>query len=83
MMGWIIPRSLIELVNSSKLTSSNFFLGWYLFLTSELIETFFLSLIFSLSPIKDDNPLPNPFFDLNGLIMLHSPLVYLGLKIPL
>jgi hypothetical protein len=27
MMGWIIPRSLIELVNSSKLTSSNFFLG--------------------------------------------------------
>ena len=28
--------------------------------------TFFLSSIFSLSPIKEDNPLPSPFFDLNG-----------------
>ena len=47
------------------------------------IETFFLSSIFSLSPINEDNPLPSPFFDLNGLIMPHSPLVYLDLKIPL
>ena len=50
-------------------------------LFAALIETFFLLSILSLSPIKEDNPLPSPFFDLNGLIMLHSPLVYLGLKI--
>ena len=78
-----MPLSLIEFVNSSKLNSSNFFLGWYLFLTNELIETFFLSSILSLSPIKEDSPLPSPFFDLNGFIMLHSLLVYLDLKIPL
>ena len=33
--------------------------------------------------ISDDNPLPKPFFDLNGFIMQHSHICYLGLKIPL
>ena len=32
-----------------------------------------------MSPIKDDNPLPNPFFNLNVFVMLHSPLFFLGL----
>ena len=49
--------------------------------TNELIGTFFFVSILSLSPIKEDNPLPSPFFDLNGFIMLLSPLVYLDLKI--
>ena len=31
-IGWMIPLSLIELVNSSRLSFSNFFLGGYLFL---------------------------------------------------
>ena len=51
------------------------------FLIIELIEISVLLSEISLSPIKDDRPLPKPFLDLKGFIMLHSPLVYLGLKI--
>ena len=47
----------------------------------ELIEISVLLSEISLSPIKDDRPLPKPFLDLKGFIMLHSPLVCLGLKI--
>ena len=77
----MIPLSLIELANSSRLSFSNFFLGCYLFLTIELIDIVLLFSVISLSPIKDDRPLPRPFLDLKGLIMLRSPLVYLDLKI--
>ena len=73
-------QRLIELkIENTKISDSDVTLFKYK--TNELIDTFFLLSIFSLSPIKEDNPLPSPFFDLNGLIMLHSPLVYLGLKI--
>ncbi len=68
MTGCIIPLSLIELVNSSRLSFSNFFLGWYLFLIIKLIEIEVLFSETSLSPIKDDRPLPKPFFDLKILL---------------
>ena len=77
----MIPLSLIELVNSSKLSFSKTFLGWYLFLIIELIEIKVLFSLTSLSPIREERPLPKPFFALKGLIMLHSPLVCLDLKI--
>ena len=54
-----------------------------MFGTIELIEILLFDIFTSPSPISDDRPLPNPFFDLNGLIMLHSPLFYLDLKIHL
>ena len=47
----------------------------------ELIEIKVLFSLTSLSPIREERPLPKPFFGLKGFIMLHSPLVYLDLKI--
>ena len=39
------------------------------FVIIELIDTKLLFLVTSLSPIKEDKPLPSPFFLLNGFIM--------------
>ena len=64
-IGWIIPRSLIEFVNSSKYLSSKMILGWFLFLPSSLIDNLLILVSNFVSPINDDNPLPKPFLILN------------------
>ena len=43
----------------------------------ELMEILFDFAIELLSPIKEDKPLPNPFFNLKVFVMLHSPLFFL------
>ena len=57
-IGCITPCSLIELVNSSKLSLLKFFLGWNLFLIIELIDILFFIGFESTSPINEDSPLP-------------------------
>ena len=74
-IGCIIPLSLIEFVRSTKLASSNIFLGWYLFATKSLIDTWFFWGSTFVSPIKDDRPLPKPFLILS--IKQHSQFVTL------
>ena len=62
-IGCITPRSFIELVKSSKFSLSKSLRGWNLFGSISLSANLFVVVSTLVSPIKDDKPLPNPFFN--------------------
>ena len=80
-IGWTTPLSLIELLSSSRLSLLNILLGWNFPLTISLIEILFLIEEFFVSPIKEERPLPNPFFCFT-VLRLRSPWFFLDAKIP-